>query len=265
MFFCFFASFKIAFRMKNSIFLLVCICSFYTQAQIVNIESLRRVSDTSKWSGYTSLELSLIKNRNDIINVKNDIHIQYRNKKNLILLINKLDFKEANDDALVNKGIQHLRYNYAFKPKVSWEAFAQSQYDAISKISFRGLLGSGFRFTLWNNPKYKIFLGNLFMYEYEENKIDEERFYHRDFRGSSYLSCSLHPSDAVSFVSTTYYQPRLNNFEDYRLSNETSLALRIFKNLAFKSTFTYVYDAFPVEGIPNTQYKFTNGILYSFD
>ena len=46
-------------------------------SQILNVESLRRVGDSSKWSGYTSLAIDLTKNRNQIFNLKNRTHIQY--------------------------------------------------------------------------------------------------------------------------------------------------------------------------------------------
>jgi putative salt-induced outer membrane protein YdiY len=87
----------------------------------------------------------------------------------------------------------------------------------------------------------------------------------RDFRGSAYFSCSLYPIKNLSVVSTTYYQPLLKQFSDFRISNETSIAFKILKNLAFKTSFIYNFDAKPIANIPKTQYELTNGIVYSFD
>ena len=43
------------------------LCNAY--AQIVNVESLRQISDTSKWSGSTSFDIGLIKNTKSIFRI----------------------------------------------------------------------------------------------------------------------------------------------------------------------------------------------------
>lgn len=238
---------------------------FSVKAQIVNIESIRKVSDTSKWSGNASLSLNLTKNKNRIFNLMNTVHIQYLYKKNFILFINEVNFKEANSNSLVDKGIQHLRYNYKVSNSFAWEVFLQSQYDEISEIDFRGLIGSGPRFKLSKSNDYNFFLGTSVMYEYEriENLLEDVR--HNDFRNSSYISFSLFPKDNISIVSTTYFQPLLKQFNDFRISNDTKMVIGIIKNLGFNIGFKYLYDAFPAIGVPKEQYKLTNGLTYSFD
>lgn len=234
-------------------------------SQIVNVESLRRVGDTSKWSGYTSLAIDITKNRNKIFNLKNRTHIQYLFDTNLVLLVNDIEFKEVNNSKLVSKGTQHLRYNYRFKPKFAWEVFVQSQYDEISAIDFRGLIGTGPRIKLSKSEEYKFHIGILTMYEYEEIENDLERTTHKDFRKSSYFSFSLFPKDNIAVVSTAYYQPLYKDFSDFRISNDTSIALTIFKSLAFKVNFTYLFDSRPALGVPKEQYKLSNGLTYTFN
>ena len=102
------------------------------------------------------------------------------------------------------------------------------------------------------------------MYEHEET-LERSINILRDFRGSAYLSCSLYPTENLSIVSTTYYQPLIKQFSDFRISSEASLAFKIFENLAFRTSFSYNFDANPIANIPKTQYELTNGIIYSFD
>ena len=236
----------------------------YAYSQIVNVESLRRISDTSKWSGSTSLDIGLIKNTKSIFRITNKIRIQYNTEKNLYLFINDVKLEKIEANSFINKGIQHLRYNRKLSERLKLEIFTQSQYDAISDIKFRGLLGIGPRFKLSKNNNFRYYLGVLFMYEHEEASNNSTKILN-DFRGSTYFSCSLYPTNNLSIVSTTYYQPLLKQFSDFRISNETSLAFMVLKNLAFKTTFTYNFDANPIIGIPKTQYELTNGIVYSFD
>lgn len=238
---------------------------FSANAQIVNVESLRRVSDTSKWSGNASLSLNLTKNKNKIFNLKNTVHLQYFYKKHLVLFINEISFKEANTKKLVDKGTQHLRYNYRPSNSFAWEVFLQSQYDEISAIDFRGLIGAGPRCKVSKSNNYNFFIGTALMYEYEKIENALENVRHKDIRNSTYFSFSLFPKNNVSMVSTTYYQPLFKQFSDFRISNDTKVVIGIVKNLGFNIGFKYLYDAFPAIGVPKEQYKLTNGLTYSFD
>ena len=239
--------------------------SSMTYAQVINVETLRKASDSAKWTGSVSLDLSIIKNTNDIFRIANKAHVQYNDKINLWLFVNDLNFQKIEGNSLVNRGTQHLRYNRKVSETMKWEAFAQAQYDAISEIDFRGLLGTGPRFKLSKSDDYRFYLGTLIMYEYEKaSEVISDRE-QKDFRGSAYLSFSLYPTENISIISTSYYQPKLDACRDYRFSSNTSVLFEIFKDLAFKTNFNYNYDAFPVSSnIPKTQFELTNGILYMF-
>ncbi|MBR9916026.1 MAG: DUF481 domain-containing protein [Algicola sp.] len=245
--------------------ILFCLTTYLSTAQVVNVETLRKVSDSAKWTGSVSLDVSLIKNKNEIFRIANKAHVQYNNQIHLWLFVNDLNLQRIEGNSLVNRGTQHLRYNRRLSERVKWEAFGQAQYDAISKIDFRGLLGTGPRFKLTTSDNYRFYLGTLIMYEYEKaDQVLTDRV-QKDIRGSAYLSFSLYPKDNISIISTSYYQPKVSAFKDYRFSTNTSLLIELFKNLAFKTNFNYFHDAFPVSSdIPKTQYELTNGLLYSF-
>ena len=205
----------------------------YCYSQVINVESMRRKSDSVKWSGSASLNVSLIKNQNDIFRISTKAHIQYKNEKNLWLFINDLSFQQLDKSSFENNGTQHLRYNRVLTPKIKMEAFLQSQYDAIAQIDFRGLVGLGPRFKLNSNDDYRFYLGTLIMYEHEKASEIEEQTITKDF-------------------------------SDYRFSSEITLLITIYEKLAFKTTFTYNYDAVPVTNVSKTRYELTNGLLYSF-
>jgi len=249
--------------MKN-LFWFALLVSFTSQSQIINTESLRMVTDTSGWSGSIGLNVGFAKNVKELFKIKNKIHVQYKNPKHLILFMNNIGFDRADGADFVNKGAQHLRYNYRFHPKISWETFVQNQYNAISKIDYRRLAGTGFRYKLSKWEKYKAYIGSLAMYEHEKT-TEVPVVTHKDWRNSSYLSFSFYFTKNISLVSTTYYQPLFEDFKDYRISHQSALALKILKNLSFKTAFNFTYDAFPVIGIPNKEYELTNGLVYSFD
>lgn len=236
----------------------------YSQAQVINVETLRKKVDSAKWTGSVSLDASLIKNKSNIFKIATKADLQYNNKKELWLFINDLKFEKAAGESFINKGTQHLRYNYTITEKIKMEGFVQAQYDAISEIDFRGLIGAGPRFKLSSYEDYRFYLGTLIMYEYEKaSEVASERI-HKDVRGSTYFSFSLYPTETIGIISTSYYQPRLDKLKDYRLSSTTSVLFKILENLAFKTTFIYNFDAYPVVTIPKSQYELTNGLLYTF-
>lgn len=235
-----------------------------SHSQVINIETLRKQTDSAKWTGSVSLDASLVKNKNNIFKIATKSDIQYNNKKELWLFINDLKFEKAAGESFVNKGTQHLRYNHKITETIKMEAFAQAQYDAISEIDFRGLIGLGPRFKLTSHDDYRFYLGTLVMYEYEKASAIADHRIHKDFRASTYLSFSIYPMETIGIISTSYYQPRLDALNDFRLSSTTSVLFKILQNLAFKTTFTYNFDAYPVITIPKSQYELTNGLLFTF-
>lgn len=208
--------------------------------------------------------MSLIKNRNSIFKIANKAHVQYNNKKNLWLLVNDLKFEKLEGNSFVNRGTQHFRYNRTLSERVKMEAFLQGQYDAVSEIDFRGLVGLGPRFKLYGKEDNRLYLGTLVMYEYENASEVEDNIIRKTIRGSAYISFTFHPTEYLSLISTSYYQPELKAFKDYRVSTDTAILFKIINTLAFKTTLTYTYDAFPIGTIPKTQYELTNGLLYTF-
>ncbi len=250
--------------MKKTVLLLIALISINSTAQILNVESLRKVTDTSGWSGSASFDFALKRNVNDFITFGSNIHIQYKMDKHLVLFKNDVQFEKIEGSRLENKGISHLRYNYRFHKRIAWEAFVQGQYNRVSLIEFRGIAGIGPRFKLINSEKYKFYLGTLVMYEYEE-LLDNITPTQETVRGSTYLSFSMYPKDNVTFTSTTYFQPRLSNVSDYRISAESILAVSLFQNFGIRIRHFFTFDAFPAIGIPNSQYEFTTGFVYTFD
>ncbi|MBT8262986.1 MAG: DUF481 domain-containing protein [Bacteroidia bacterium] len=250
--------------MRHVFLVFLLLISTTVSSQILNAESLRKVTDTSGYSGSLSASIALKRNVNDFVTISSDIHIQYKMKDHLILFKNEVAFQKIEGQDFDNSLISHIRYNYRFHPRIAWEIFLQGQYNKINLIDFRGLVGTGPRFKLTQSEKYKFYLGTLVMYEHEK-VTDGVTPTQKDFRGSTYLSFSMYPTEHITIISTTYYQPRIDKFNDYRISSQSSLLVGLFKNFALKTSYTFTYDTFPAVGIPNSQYDFSTGLTYSFD
>jgi hypothetical protein len=232
-------------------------------AQIINVETLRMKTDTLGWAGVAELSFSIKKNVNEQLDLNNHIHVQYKFPRHIILFMNKVSFSRVDDADFSNETMQHLRYNYKYNKKFTQEIFIQNQYNAISKIEYRRIAGLGIRWKMSSSENYRLYLGNSIMYETEKTQ-ETIPIHSSDCRNSTYFSFTFKFSENAEWISTTYFQPKINQFVDYRLSHQSTLSLNLFKNLAFVTTFNYAFDAFPVEEIPKKEYELTNGLMYSF-
>lgn len=249
--------------MRLKLFALLCFLSAALSAQIVNIEALRVKNDSSRWSGLENFSFSLVKNTSQLVTINNQLALQYLKGKHTALFLSDVNFSFTDNSDFERGGFGHLRYGYTLHERLTLEAFGQYQVNIPLRIEERILVGVGPRFGFVNKEKHQFFLGTLVMYEHDQ-ELDSTL--HNDARGSAYLAYTFKNEGAFAFSIITYYQPRLNYFEDYRLSMQSSLKFKIWKNFMFSVDGGLAYDAFPAAGsdIPNLTYKLTNGFSYSF-
>lgn len=230
-------------------------------AQVINIESKRFLKDTNGFVGSANLDFSVNKNVQEVLNLGINIHAQYLYNRHRILAISDLMFIKAGDKDFVNAGYQHLRYNYKIINRVTLEAFTQAQYNLALLLNKRYLAGAGPRFKLIKRSKVKLYAGSLYMFEYQvQNNDSIEEYNHRI---STYVTFNV-GLKSIDFVTTTYFQPNINDFEDYRIANDSSFELQINKSLNFRAGINLLYDTKQPRGIPALSYIYKNGITFKF-
>lgn len=246
-------------------FLLASLLTFlciHLQSQVINTEGKRIKQDGDGWAGTVNLGFSIIKNTREIIQLTNNTQVQYNRGKSTLLLLNELVLMRVNQDQLLNRGFQHVRYNYETRPYLIPEAFVQAQYNQLWNIDVRLLAGAGPRFKLYRTDTSRIYIGTLVMYEYEE--VDKGAQYNRDFRLSCYLSGGYSLKKYIDFNTITYFQPRLDQWDDFRITTENSIRFGITTKLGFRTTFQLSYDTRPPDNLQNTFYSWTNGLSFKF-
>lgn len=255
--------FRIKLAIPSLVLVFISTC-LVLEAQVVNIERQRIATDTTGWFGEAHLNFAASKTTKEIISLFAGGLLEYKSKndKDLWLLITEFSLITGEQEDFSNTGFGHLRYNRKLNDVIRWEVFTQIQYNGLTKIDTRNLYGTGVRIKLTQYEKAKFYLGIAYMYEYEKNVEPIE--FHYDDRMSSYFSFTLLPEEDVLFQSTTYMQPRLDLWSDYRLTNETTLRLGITKKLNLHVTLKYNYDVVPPEGVPNSTYYFINGLALEF-
>ena len=248
-------------NMRLIIMLLACLSASWACAQVINTEN-KRLDQKDGWSGHIDFGISLTQNTKQILQGSNAIQAQYHKKKNTLLLINDLRLMQVDRSDLLNRGYQHVRYNYELRPYLIPECFVQAQYDQIWKLDYRLLAGAGPRFKLLQNDSARIFTGTLAMLEYEQ--VDGGSQINSDVRMSTYLSGSYNWPNHFGIDHITYFQPLVTDLRDFRISSETNLRVAFTKHLGLKVGFGLNYDAEPPPGLPTLIYNLNNSISYIF-
>jgi len=252
----------VALKNKFLLFILFLIAVQTSAQQVINIESKKYDNRDTGWHGNMEFLFSLIQNQNQIISLGNKFNIGINKDIHSYLFVNEFNFVQANSQNLDYNSYQHLRYKRAIEPWLSGEAFLQTQFNQQIGLKFRGLLGAGPRFRLFYDDSMKVFVGPMWMYEYE--KTTDENTKNIKNRLSLYASFLYFKEKNFNFDFVMYYQPDLINFYDFRLMSEFKAEWLITKKLGFKFTLTQSYNSVPPSGIPNNILNVRNSFLYRF-
>ncbi len=231
-------------------------------AQIVNMESKRISTDTTGFSGKMGISLSASRFTRSFVAADISGQVQWKTRRNLYLLVGDFRIVNAGGESFNNSGFGHFRYNRKLNDVIRAEFFTQIQYNSVTKITKRILNGIGVRLKLSPHETAKIYWGLAIMNEYEE--LSDPKIINKDNRLSSYFTFTLAPVQKISIRNTTYVQPKLNDFQDYRLANSTLLNFGITNHLKFNTVFSFLYDSRPPIDVPTVNYLVKNGLNYTF-
>ncbi len=234
-----------------------------SSAQIVNVESKRGNRTQEGLHGNVRLNFNLTRNTTDIISYGAQNNVQYLKNRHRLLLLTDLSRVRAADADFINNGYEHIRYNLEFGKKrhFAFEAFQQAQFNSVQKIRYRQLAGAGLRWNVVERDSLKLWLGSLPMYEYEELTTD---VIERNFRQSSYLLLFFVLPSGLEFQTINYYQPKLDDWSDYRISHSSTLEFGLLEWLRFNVSFNLLYDSKPPVDIPDLIFTLKNGLTVEF-
>lgn len=251
------------FNPSRTLLALLLIFSIKAGSQIVNIENARMRSDTIGWQGSLGAYGSLTQNTVQIFQAGLDAKLQYKTKSNsgLWLILGNMDMLRVKSLKYVSNGMLHIRYNFKVNDWLRWEAFGQYQDNAVTQIDHRILLGTGPRFKLVDRKSFRMYLASLMMFE-NEKEITKPAVIHNDIRNSSYLSFTWLPASNLELVSTSYLQPKMDQFSDNRILNQVSFKVKATPHFSMSIKWNYLHDKFPAGKAPKTVYTFGTGLNY---
>lgn len=230
----------------------------FASSQILNVESQRIMQDSTGWVGKGDFSFNLTSNQEQVFDLASSLHVQYRQKKNTYILLGGAGMIRAGKNDFDNSGHIHFRYNRDINKWLTWEAFAQGQYNRVLMIEHRELIGTGPRFQLLNNKNSKLFAAALYMFENE--MIVEETSSQIRNRISSYVAFNWKVNDHISMNNIMYFQPVIKDFNDNRIMLQSALKFRISEIVGFTVNFNLLNNSNPPAGIKNVVYSIRNGL-----
>lgn len=185
------------------------------------------------------------------------------------------DFVLANYEYAENAGIKdknasfvHLRHIHQVDEEIAWEAFTQFSHNEFTRLNLRALIGGGARLTVGNvSAKHAIYLGLGGFYEREDLDVETTAGVsatNNTLRGNAYLVLKYQFNPYVSMVSSTYYQPALDEFSDFRAIENGSLVSKLTDDLSLKLSLDIQHDSKPPPSVDQTDTSITVGFSLGF-
>ena len=234
---------------------------------IVNMDALH--FDKEKDTFSTDLDLAISGSSGNSDRTKASMNGQFTwvSEKSINLAVLGYQYGQSNNIKSVNKSFIHYRYIYELNNNVDLEIFTQFEQNEFTRLSYRGLLGSGLRFSVLNTENHHSFIG--FGAFYSKERIEfisglTDDGIEKLTRANIYFLSKYEINPLLSISNVVYYQPSFSRFSDYRALLESKLDFKINQNLSFRLSFDVSYDSEPSQTIKNTDISYMSGLKFNF-
>jgi putative salt-induced outer membrane protein YdiY len=247
---------------------LLCAVPELAHAQIVNVQGLVGQDLPEGFSGQLDASGDWRTGNTELILVSGAATLRYKAGDHLVFAMGKGAYARVRDDQIIGNVFEHLRYRWTLTPRWTAEAFAQHELDQFRRLQLRALVGAGPRVTLADDERAGLIVGVAYMFETEE--YDDKAgttdagatFYHH--RLSSYVLFTSALNEVVSFAETVYFQPKIDDAQDFRVLNETLLQVKLNDRFSFKTAFVLAHDSIPPETVKPTDTALQTGVSFKF-
>ncbi len=218
----------------------------------VNTERFREDADTIGFSGYVDLEGILATGNSDFQLVSLGSRLNYNWGDDYTFIIADGGYGWDKGKAFVDQTLAHLRHVITTGELLQIEFFTQIDNNKKRLLIERELIGGGVRFRILRTENFKFRIGTAYMFENEKYKLPKNSIHPHNttfHRFTSYVTLKFEFDKTFSFISTTYYQPHLKEFSDYKLFSENALLIAANKIFDFFIKFNLRYDSKPPDSI----------------
>ena len=174
------------------------------------------------------------------------------------------EYGKTNNQTDTNNIYLHIRHIHALNAKtLRAEGFVQVQSDRFKQIRRRSLLGADLRYKLEFLKNAKGYIAGGLMGEKIDyiSTVDSDE---NNIRVSSYLSYSIDLTKDAQLSALVYYQPKVDDFNDYINTNKVTLELKVYKELYLNFGISYDIDSKPPVGVKSNDFTQNTSFIYKF-
>ena len=224
---------------------------------VVNIESSRKSELGS--SQKINAHLSLYGGNTDSIQGSTEYQRFSRSKDWELITLLSYKTGRNNDDSYLNRYMIHQRFVRLEPSQAEKEFYIQRSYDEYANLLGRTLFGAGLRHHIFSSDQQQIYLGTGLLYEDEELSSRQET----EFKGFRYALYASYVGRI--FNGSLYFQPSIEDTNDYRALFNLSSSVPIQKHLSLQSNIQIRLDSDPFPRQRKWDFNLEQGISIVWD
>jgi len=177
-------------------------------------------------------------------------------------------YADSQGHPFLSQSYLHTRWTAMWHPRVGSEIFAQHQYNRFFRLERRSLLGAGVRVEIVHTEPFLWWGGSGYMLEYEKINVQPGA---PDQRETVNHRWTTYVTERVSFgggrlivQSTTYLQPRFDDFSDFRVLEELETSGRLNDLLSYGLMLSVLYDSDPPTGVQSTDVRMSSNVRLTY-
>lgn len=229
----------------------------------VNTETLRLGVPSPGFQGDFKGDLALKRGNVELLQVGGSGRVFYQTGVHTPLLFARAEFAEQGGERFAETTFVHARWTAMWLPRLGSEVFAQLQYDAFLRLTFRALSGFGPRFAVVLEKWLELFAGTAYMLEREVLDIAPTNSHPQrtlNHRWTTYGSIKLKLGEVLGLSNVAYVQPRIDRFADVRFLDELELQARLHEHLSLVDALVLRFDSDPPDGVRKWDLGLTAGL-----
>lgn len=240
---------------------------------ISNIESERPNPPEEGWSGSVKIGLNGKTGNQEERSHEGATRIVYRLDDDIFMVIAERDYGSTRGVKTTDKEFLHGRWVHLLNYDWAVEGFGQWEKDEFDNLTSRVLAGGGGRYSVaQKRDVYSFALGLGAFHETEKQNLVSYQETNRLWRMNAYYAYNYQINDNVSLASTTYYQPSLSDFDDFRVLFDAGIAVKLSTRLQLHVNYRLTHDSEPAQNLlvvptldnHKTNTEYSTALSYNF-
>lgn len=155
----------------------------------------------------------------------------------------------------------HARFRDEFKHALAAEAFVDARRDDFQLLDQRTQLGVGVRFTLnYEENVRAVYAGLGALHEWEDQANADDHYW----RLNPYAVYKRQLNEQLRLLFNAAYQPRLDEADDYLVSAELALLVKLAAHLDLKLGARWSHDSEAPAGIESDDTRYLTALRLHF-